>query len=99
MATGSRAVIHSRVMKVICAPDKFKGSLTAAQAADAKARGVRRAKPEAIIDVCPIADGGEGTLDALLAATAGERRVTRVTGPLFTPVQATWGLLGKKSKT
>jgi glycerate 2-kinase len=83
-------------MKIICAPDKFKESLSAEQAADAMARGIKRALPgltDAQIERCPIADGGEGTVDALLSATGGSRRVSRVHGPLHEPVDAAWGLL------
>ncbi|MCE9590307.1 MAG: glycerate kinase [Planctomycetes bacterium] len=78
-------------MKIVCAPDKFKGSLTARQAAAAMAAGAGRALPGAVIDQCPVADGGEGTVDAMLAATGGARRVTAVTGPVGEPVRAEWG--------
>ena len=68
-------------MKVLVAPDKFKGTLTAADAAAAMAAGVRDALPHAEVDECPIADGGEGTA-AILTRAAGGRIVTRrVTGP------------------
>ncbi|MFW6059055.1 MAG: glycerate kinase [Phycisphaeraceae bacterium] len=82
-------------MRIICAPDSFKESLTARDAADAMARGIRRTLPDADVDCCPVADGGEGTVDALVAATDGTLRRTRVTGPLGEPVEATWGLLGE----
>src|SRR5262245_38869272 len=82
-------------MRVICAPDKFKGSLTATAAAEAMARGVRRAAPEATVDLCPIADGGEGTVAALVAATGGETRTSFVAGPIHQRVEAAWGLLGE----
>ncbi len=81
-------------MKIICAPDSFKESLSAAEAADAMARGIKRAAADAQIDRCPIADGGEGTVDAMLAATGGQANVTQVRGPLGEPVSARWGLLG-----
>ncbi|MCW6003982.1 glycerate kinase [Micromonospora sp. CPCC 205371] len=74
-------------MRVVVAPDKFKGSLTAVQAAEAIGAGVRDAAPQARVRLCPVADGGEGTLDVLLAA--GGRRVDlRVSGPLSEPVAA-----------
>ena len=73
------------------APDKFRGSLTAAAAADAMAAGVEAAGFSA--RRIPVADGGEGTLDALLAARGGSTRTTTVTGPLGDPVAAQWGLL------
>jgi glycerate 2-kinase len=73
------------------APDKFRGTLSASEAAAAMARGARTAGFDVVREV-PLADGGEGTLDALLAA-GGSRRVTRVTGPLGDRVDAEWGLL------
>ena len=79
---------------VVIAPDKFKGSLTALEAAAAMARGVARALPEASIDQVPMADGGEGTTQALVAATGGSIREAQVTGPLGEPVVACFGLLG-----
>ncbi len=82
-------------MKILCAPDSFKESLTAVEAAKAMARGIAAALPDAIVDLCPIADGGEGTVEALVTATHGELRVTEVLGPLGKPVKARWGLLGK----
>lgn len=79
-------------MKVLCCPDSFKESISAADAAAAMARGVRAAGGQA--DLCPLADGGEGTVDALLTATGGTPRTTHVTGPLGDPVEAQWGVLG-----
>ena len=82
-------------MKIVIAPDKFKGCLDAASVAAAIARGVRVAQPDATIDLCPIADGGEGTVAALVAATGGRFETRRVTGPLpEMKVDATFGLLG-----
>ena len=81
-------------MRVAIAPDKFKGSLTALEAAAAMARGVARAAPQASIDQVPMADGGEGTAQALVAATGGSFREAQVTGPLGEPVIACFGLLG-----
>lgn len=66
--------------QIVIAPDKFKGSLTAVEAAKAIERGVLRAKPEARCVLCPMADGGEGTVEAFLERGA-ERRVARVHGP------------------
>jgi glycerate kinase len=74
------------------APDKFRGTLSASDAADAMARGVRTAGFDDV-RVVPLADGGEGTLDALLAAVGGSRRTARVTGPLGGRVDAEWALL------
>lgn len=80
-------------MRVICAPDSFKESISAADAAAAMARGVLNARPDAAVDRCPIADGGEGTVEALATAAGGELRRDRVTGPLGEPVDAAWASL------
>jgi glycerate 2-kinase len=76
---------------VVC-PDKFRGTLRADEVATAMAAGVRRAGFDDVVEM-PLADGGEGTLDTLLAARGGSRRTTRVTGPLGEPVDAHWGVL------
>jgi glycerate kinase len=86
-------------MRIILAPDSFKESLSAREVCEAIARGIRRVRPDAIIDSIPMADGGEGTVDALVSATGGALRQTTVTGPLGEPVTATWGLLGDGSNT
>lgn len=80
-------------MKILIAPDSFKESLSAAGVAEAIARGVALAAPEAQIVCVPMADGGEGTVDAVLAATGGQRRTNRVRGALGEPVDAHWGWL------
>lgn len=80
-------------MRVIVAPDKFKGTLTAAEAAAAIALGVRRAAPDAEVVVTPVADGGEGTVDAAVAA--GFRRVVvTVSGPAGDAVAAAMAVRG-----
>lgn len=92
---GATAVIAANLFAVpsaIACPDKFRGSLSAAQAAAAMARGLQRAGFDPVAEV-PLADGGEGTLDALLAARGGSRRTVRVTGPLGVPVDAEYGVL------
>jgi glycerate kinase len=76
---------------LVC-PDKFKGTLDAADAASAMRSGLERAGFDEI-RILPLADGGEGTLDALVAALGGSRRHTTVTGPLGDPVEAEWALL------
>ena len=81
-------------MRIIVAPDKFKGSLTAPDVAAAIARGVLRVLPKAIIDLVPMADGGEGTVEALVVATAGTFRSANVTGPMGQSVSAMYGILG-----
>lgn len=82
-------------MKVVIAPDSFKESLPAELVAEAIAQGVRDSAPDAQIVCMPMADGGEGTVDAVLAATGGERRVSTVQGPLGAEVQAAWGWLNE----
>ncbi len=81
-------------MRILIAPDSFKESLSAVDAAAAIGRGVLAAHPDASVDLCPLADGGEGTVDALVEATGGAYRTTPVFGPLGQPVEARWGLLG-----
>ena len=81
-------------LRIVIAPDSFKGSLTAMQAAEAIAAGVRRARPDAEVILMPLADGGEGTVEALVVATGGWRHNARVMGPLGGPVEAAWGRLG-----
>src|SRR5256884_2159836 len=80
-------------MRVVIAPNAFKGSLSALDAAEAIAEGVRVAAADADLVLVPIADGGDGTVDALVAATHGERRTLRVGGPLGDPVDAAYGLI------
>ena len=77
----------------VACPDKFRGTLSAAEAAAAIARGLRSVGVEHVIEL-PLADGGEGTLDVILAARGGARRTTTVTGPLGDPVDAEWAILG-----
>src|SRR5947208_163324 len=81
-------------MRIIIAPQSLKGSLTAAEAGEAIAVGVRAVYPEAELNIVPIADGGEGTVQALVDATGGDIVQQTVTGPLGTPVNAFFGLLG-----
>ncbi|GAB3268774.1 glycerate kinase [Sinomonas notoginsengisoli] len=80
-------------MHILIAPDKFKGSLTAAEAAEAMAEGALSVYPDAAITRVPVADGGEGTLEAALAA-GFEERIRAVTGPLIKPVGAAWAIRG-----
>ncbi|WP_394559070.1 glycerate kinase [Aquipseudomonas alcaligenes] len=82
-------------MKIVIAPDSFKESLSAPDVAAAIARGWHQVYPEAEVLLRPMADGGEGTVDAVLAATGGERRECLVRGPLGDPVPAHWGWLGE----
>ena len=75
-------------MKLVLAPDSFKGSLSAAEFCRIAAEAVRRARPDAEVVARPLADGGEGTAAALLAARAGAWVTARVTGPDFQPLDA-----------
>src|SRR6266550_1314080 len=81
-------------MKVVVAPNAFKGTLTASQAARAIARGVREVFPDAEVVEVPVADGGDGTVEALVTANRGEYLTADVEGPLGDPVTATYGRIG-----
>lgn len=80
-------------MKVVVAPQEFKGTLTATQAAKAIGSAVRHALPGATVVLRPMADGGPGMLDALLAAHRGTRHRLQVAGPYSQRVTARWGIL------
>ncbi len=80
-------------MKIVIAPDSFKDSLDAAGVARAIASGLAEAWPGAELVECPMADGGEGTLEAIVAASHGELRRQVVRGPLGQNVEAGWGWL------
>ena len=80
-------------MNVVLAIDSFKGSLSSVAAGEAAAAGIRRAFPDAACVVRPLADGGEGTVDALVAGLGGTLKTVTVTGPAGKPTQATYGLL------
>ena len=79
--------------RVLIAADKFKGSLTAVQVAERVTAGLRSVAPGAVIEAVPVADGGDGTVDAAVAA-GFERREVTVTGPLGEPVTAAYALRG-----
>ena len=79
-------------MKFLIAMDSFKGSLDAVAACRAVVRGVEAVCPTACCDIAPMADGGEGTLDALLASVGGRRCSAMVHDPLMRPVRAEYGL-------
>ncbi len=81
-------------MKIIIAPQSFKGSVSALEAAQAIERGVLRAEPEAATTLVPVADGGDGTLNVLVDNTNGEVFRSIVTGPLSHAVEAPWGVMG-----
>ncbi len=82
-------------MKVLIAPDTFKECLPAAQVAAAMGRGVLEACPDAQVDLCPMADGGEGTVAAMVAATGGRLVVVDVFDPLGRAIRAHFGMLGR----
>jgi glycerate 2-kinase len=84
-------------MRILIAPQSLKGSLTAAEAGSAIAQGVQAVYPKAEIEVVPVADGGEGTVQALVDASGGKIIQKVVTGPLGEPVQAFFGLMGDGS--
>ena len=80
-------------MRIAIAPQEFKGTLTAREAADAMAAGALRALPNAAIELIPMSDGGPGLVSALLSATGGRIIRASVQDPLGRPVVAEWGLL------
>jgi glycerate kinase len=80
-------------MKIVIAPDSFKESLSAPEVALAISRGIKHAAPQAQILCIPMADGGEGTVQAVLAATQGQSRVNTVHNALGQPIEAQWGWL------
>ncbi|MGJ7550839.1 glycerate kinase [Pseudomonas alloputida] len=82
-------------MKIVIAPDSFKDSLDAAGVARAIALGLGDALPAAELVECPMADGGEGTMEAIVAASHGELRKLTVRGPLGQRVEAGWGWLAE----
>ena len=82
------------VLKIIVAPDSFKGSLTAVEAAEAMASGVRDYDATITTVLVPVADGGEGTMHSLVGATQGKKVACIVRDPLGTAVEASYGVLG-----
>ena len=82
-------------MKIVIAPDSFKESLGAADVAAALAEGVIGACPSASVDLCPMADGGSGTVEAMVAATGGQYLSADVYDPMGREIRARYGLLGR----
>ncbi len=80
-------------MKIVIAPDSYKESLSAMEVANAIEAGFREIYPNAEYVKMPVADGGEGTVDAMVAATGGRKISVSVTGPTGKPVMAEWGLI------
>ena len=83
-------------MNITIAIDSFKGSLSSMEAGQAVAEGIRRVMPSAEIRIRPLADGGEGTTEALTAGLGGELKSLTVTGPLGRPVTASYGLIRER---
>ena len=81
-------------MRIVVAPDSYKGSVSAPDVAEAMERGILRIFAEADVCKIPIADGGEGTVAALVAATGGKLRQSKVLDPLGRRIDAHWGILG-----
>ncbi len=79
-------------MKVLIAIDSFKGSLTSREAGMAAAEGIKRVYPEALCDVLTVADGGEGTVDALMSALDGQTVKVQVLGPLGRKINCSYGI-------
>ena len=82
------------LQRIVVAPDSFKGSASAREVAEAVAEGLRRGLPGVQVETVPMADGGEGTVEAVVAATGGRYVEVQATGPLGEPVRARFGLLG-----
>ena len=81
-------------MKIVIAPQAFKGSISALRVAERMAEGVRRVWPDARTELAPVADGGDGTLETLVEASGGEIRSSEVIGPLGETRTAVWGAMG-----
>jgi len=80
-------------MKILIAPDSFKGSVTALEAGQHIAEGVLEAIPDAVTEVCPLADGGEGTVEAMVNATSGKIITIKTKDPLLRSIEASYGII------
>ena len=83
----------TKAMHILLAPDSFKGTLTSRQVIEALTQAAAELLPTAVLTPIPIADGGEGTVEAMAAAAGGQLHEQSVTGPLGEPRQACWALL------
>lgn len=83
-------------LKVVIAPDSFKGSLSATKLCQAIAEGIRNIYPNAKMIKLPLADGGEGTMENMVYSSGGVTREVKVTGPIGKSVVAQYGILGDK---
>jgi len=86
--------LHSTPLRILVAPNAFKESLSAIDAARAIAKGVRRGLPKAQVTEIPIADGGDGTLEAVISGTSGRILKARIVGPLGNRITAEYGITG-----
>ena len=84
-------------MKVVIAIDSFKGSLSSLEAGEAAKRGILKSNPQAQVEIRPLADGGEGTVEALVQGMGGRTCKVTVTGPLGNPVEAEYGIVGENT--
>ena len=84
-------------MKIVIASDSFKGSLTSVEVAQAATRGIKAVYPDCDVVAVNVADGGEGTIEAMVDALGGEIVHTTVSDPLGRPIQARYGIAGKKA--
>src|SRR5205085_7114621 len=84
-------------MRILIAPDKFKGSLSAQQVAENIALGIGDIIPDAQIEIAPVADGGEGTAEVICNARGGEWVMCRTHGPLGNPIEARYVWLGENA--
>ena len=80
-------------MQIIVAPDSFKGSISAVEAANRIEKGIKKVFKDAVVIKIPIADGGEGTVEAIVMGSEGSFKTTKVTGPLGEKIEAKYGLL------
>ena len=85
---------RSTPLRILVAPNAFKESLSAIDAARAMAKGIRRGLPNAQVTEVPIADGGDGTLEAVISGTGGRILKAKVTGPLGNRITAEYGITG-----
>ena len=84
-------------MKIVIAPQAFKGSISALDVAAAMRRGVLHMLPDAEVVTVPVADGGDGTLETLVEGSGGTIRTSKVRGPLGETIEAEWGAMGDRT--
>lgn len=83
--------LSGKLLKILCCPDAFKDCMSASEAAYAMAKGIKELVPDAFVDVCPLADGGEGTVEAIVNSARGRFQKTTVRDPLGRELEAEWG--------